>query len=213
MFADMLAYKFLNAEFGLKSLRERRLKISAIEDLNDPFELMPFEMTDRLRRKAFNILKKNLNQGLVCFSSEWKDPVIWAHYSDKHRGLCLGFEIPKKHCKEITYVSRRLPCPETIDLSHAQTTIFTKYINWSYEKEIRVWAEIKEEEGGLFYKPFDRQLKLVEVIAGARCNLRRSQIVDVLGGLATQVRIIKARAGFRRFEIVENRQGFNRKNR
>jgi hypothetical protein len=108
------------------------------------------------------------------------------------------------------YVSRRLPCPETIDLSHAQTTIFTKYINWSYEKEIRVWAEMKQEEGGLFYKPFDKQLRLVEVIAGSRSRLRKSQIVDALGELAPHVRITKARAGFRRFEIVENLQGFNR---
>ncbi len=27
----------------------------------------------------------------------WSNPVIWAHYGDKHRGLCLGFEVPEMH--------------------------------------------------------------------------------------------------------------------
>ena len=47
----MRAYKFLNAEFGLESLKEKRLKISTIHELNDPFELQPFKVpsSPRLR--------------------------------------------------------------------------------------------------------------------------------------------------------------------
>lgn len=43
--AFMRAYKFLDQKFGLKSLSERRLKISTLHDLNDPFELLPYEMS------------------------------------------------------------------------------------------------------------------------------------------------------------------------
>ena len=43
----MRVYKFLDAHFGLKTLYEQRLKISKIDDLNDPFELLPFDLTDR----------------------------------------------------------------------------------------------------------------------------------------------------------------------
>ena len=93
----MLAYKFLDATFGLKSLAEKRLKISTLDDLNDPFELLPFEMADRNWRLALRKTRDQLatNRGMGCFSADWHDPVIWAHYSDKHRGLCLGFEIPR----------------------------------------------------------------------------------------------------------------------
>jgi hypothetical protein len=35
------AYKFLDAKYGLDSLRKNRLKQSRGRDLNDPFELMP----------------------------------------------------------------------------------------------------------------------------------------------------------------------------
>jgi len=42
----MRAYKFLSAHFGLKSLYEKRLTISTIDDLNDPFELLPYNLSD-----------------------------------------------------------------------------------------------------------------------------------------------------------------------
>jgi hypothetical protein len=40
----MRAYKFLNECFGMKALIEKRLKQSRIRDLNDPFELRPFDL-------------------------------------------------------------------------------------------------------------------------------------------------------------------------
>ena len=30
---------------------------------------------------------------------------LWAHYSDKHRGSCLGFEIPAVQTKKVDYIS------------------------------------------------------------------------------------------------------------
>jgi hypothetical protein len=45
-FALMRAYKFLDAQFGLKSMCERRLKQSRVSDLNDPFELRSFDVSD-----------------------------------------------------------------------------------------------------------------------------------------------------------------------
>jgi hypothetical protein len=92
----MRVYKFLDAKFGIKSLAEKRLKISTVEDLNDPFELLPFGMVDKTKRMALNLARTTwgTTHGMLCFSADWRDPVIWAHYSDKHHGLCLGFEIP-----------------------------------------------------------------------------------------------------------------------
>ncbi len=113
----MRVYKFLDANFGMKSLREKRLKISLLEDLNDPFELLPFEMTSKKRRQEMNQARKQWSSmhGMLCFSSSWHDPVIWAHYSDKHRGLCLGFEIPRQTGEKVKYAPKRLPFPERLE--------------------------------------------------------------------------------------------------
>jgi len=71
-----------------RALYERRLKQSRIHELNDPFELTPYNLTDPDLRRAFYKTRNDMgqNKGMVCFSADWRDPVIWAHYSDKHRG-------------------------------------------------------------------------------------------------------------------------------
>jgi hypothetical protein len=50
----MRVYKFLSGHFGLKSLYERRLKISTLEDLNDPFELIPYDLSNERHRRAMH---------------------------------------------------------------------------------------------------------------------------------------------------------------
>jgi hypothetical protein len=47
----MKVYKFLDAHYGLKSLSEKRLKISTLKDLNDPFELLPYELSNPMHRR------------------------------------------------------------------------------------------------------------------------------------------------------------------
>jgi hypothetical protein len=39
-------YKFTSARHGISSLQNKRLKLSTIDDLNDPFDLCPMDITD-----------------------------------------------------------------------------------------------------------------------------------------------------------------------
>jgi hypothetical protein len=203
----MRVYKFLNAEFGMKSLREKRLKISIFDDLNDPFDLLPYKMTKN--RLNFISLITHIADtfGIVCFSSSWRDPVIWAHYSDKHKGLCLGFEIPERLGQKVRYVKRRLPLPRHRVLN--ESLLFTKYVNWSYEKEVRCFRPFLQstKSGNLYFMEFGEELKLVEVIVGARCEIAETDIRCAIEPLK-DIELIKARAGFKRFEVVEDHRGF-----
>ncbi len=217
----MRAYKFLDAHFGLKSLYERRLKQSRISDLNDPFELTPYDLTDPVIRHTFLQTRDQLDEarGMLCFSASWSDPVIWAHYSDKHRGLCLGFKIPEikadpeiDESRRVTYVQKPLKFPANFEnlpeakrLEIVRKILFTKFVKWDYEKEIRIWAPLLNEEHGLHYFEFDEKLRLVEVLIGARCSLPRSAIERALGNLASQIKIRKARAAYNRFKMTEDK--------
>jgi hypothetical protein len=205
----MRLYKFLTAEFGMKSLREKRLKISTLDDLNDPFDLLPYEVRDEDGRRTFRLLIADFvrNYGVICFSSSWKDPVIWAHYSDKHKGLCLGFEVPKRLGQRVKYVNGRLPFFEHQVMSNEP--LFTKFANWSYEKEVRCFRPLVKsaKSGNLYFMDFGDDLKLVEVIAGARCKVTETELRNAIEPLEG-VKLTKARAGFTRFEIVENERGF-----
>ena len=207
--STMRVYKFLSAHFGLKSLSERRLKISTLEDLNDPFELLPYSMADRTLRIALRATRDEMarNHGVVCFSANWRDPVVWAHYADKHKGLCLGFVIPDERCKRVKYVAKRLSLRVPPTLVDAQAMLFTKYENWKYEEEIRVWTTLNDIDQGLYFADFGENLRLVTVILGARCTVTKKEIVEVLRGPSTDISFVKARAGFREFEIVRDRRG------
>jgi hypothetical protein len=217
----MRAYKFLDERFGLKSLYERRLKQSRIHELNDPFELAPYDLTDPRVRRAFLSMRELLGRenGLICFSASWQDPVIWAHYADKHQGLCLGFEVPnvtgdgdQDIAKKVTYISRpsRFPAeflslPLARKLKYVNRVPFTKFKHWAYEKEIRIWGRLSNEENGFHFFEFEDKIRLVEVRVGARCTLPRSAITRALGALAShQVGIIKVRAAHNRFTMVED---------
>jgi hypothetical protein len=93
----MLVFHFINEEFGLEDLRKRRLKIATLNELNDPFEFLGVNLSGKSLRRAFKVMKDQLSvrYGLLCFSHNWHNPVQWSHYADKHRGLCLGFDIPE----------------------------------------------------------------------------------------------------------------------
>lgn len=216
----MRGYKFLNKDFGLKSLYERRLEQSRIHELNDPFELAPYDLTDPRVRYAFLSVREALGRenGLLCLSASWQDPVIWAHYADKHQGICLGFEIPRitgdggsDIAKRVTYVLRplRFPAefltlPQAGQLKHANRIPFTKFKHWAYEKEIRVWGRLSNEEDGLHFFEFEQRMRLVEVRVGANCTLSRGAIKRALGASADDTRVIKVRAAYNRFAMVQD---------
>jgi len=202
-------YRFLDAQFGLKSLYERRLKISRIEDLNDPFEFLPFDLTHDIMRNHIESVKANAHssQGLLCFSSSWSNPLIWAHYSDRHKGLCLGFEIP--YGDSVIYKAK--PIQMALDDSIEETRRLikdyknTKYSGWCYEDEVRVWKKLEDQES-LCFADFGDELRLSEVIAGMACPITEAELVRAIAD--PSVKIVKARRAFDEFKIVEDENGF-----
>jgi len=106
----MLVYYFTSAKYGLINLENKHLKVSDFSNLNDPFELLGIEMSDKDTRTAVQFEKSKIanTKGLLCFRENKYDPVQWAHYGDSHKGVCLGFEIPEKNLIKVNYVSSRL---------------------------------------------------------------------------------------------------------
>ena len=141
--------------------------------------------------------------------------MLWAHYSDKHKGICIGFEISDEAnvARRVHYVSERQPFPRPLTLADVhvgETLLFTKYDKWQYEQEIRCFLKLDEQEGGLYFRQFDGLLRPFIVIAGARCILSKNDIDQALGPLVRTIAVIKARPGFRNFEIVEDKRGFSK---
>jgi len=205
-----LVYKFLKRDDALWDIRKRKVKISEILDLNDPFELIPFDLSDpEFRKGMLNSRDRlNTNRGLLSCSSEWTCPVLWAHYSEKHKGICLGFDVPEERATDIEYVQTRLPPPKKLDERVAHQMLFTKYSGWAYEKEVRVYTERVQDENGLYFAEFGENLRLREVRAGHRCCIERGEISAALESYPESVALIRTRLSHTSFEVEEDPEGF-----
>lgn len=210
----MRLYYYTAKQWGMKSLWEKRLKIAEYADLNDPFELLPFRQTDKEARAHIKVVVRTLSNGhgVLCFSESWRSTLMWAHYGDKHKGMCLGFEIEDgPHLTKIDYVSKRLP--SQIDFSKPlggideAKCLNVKHSGWKYEKERRLRVSLNDLRDGIYYHPFNSDIELREVIIGARSSL---SIVDVAEAVGKQpeadVKIWTARAAHGNFNMCMNKE-------
>jgi hypothetical protein len=210
----MRLFHLLPTDPALDDLAKKRLKISFLEDLNDPFEFLSLDTTDPELHEALIRTKKDLGQhnGVLCFSRGWSNPVLWSHYADKHKGIALGFEIPEVGGEPlgipVTYVNSRL----VYSASEAQAwnppdmlkLLATKFEHWRYEDEIRIYASIAEkDESGFAFVPFTENLILTDVVLGVRCSVERTQIEEMVRDWRPPVRVVKARLDSSSFSVVE----------
>ncbi|MDB5992496.1 MAG: hypothetical protein JWQ10_3899 [Herbaspirillum sp.] len=208
----MLLYYYTGKQWGMKSLWERRLKIAKYEDLNDPFELLPFIQTDREARRYYKTVVRVLsaNHGVLCFSKSWRSTLMWAHYAEKHTGMCLEFEIEENQfLTKIDYVNQRLDSPidftkplHSADESMLVRCLNVKHSGWQYEKEYRLRVSLNDERDGIYYNPFNNGMQLRRVIIGARCTLTNVEVAEAVGTEPdADVRISTARAAHGSFSM------------
>jgi hypothetical protein len=209
-------YHFLGAHWAADDLAKTRLKISRFDDLNDPFELLAPELKDPVLRKAFLAVRDHMcaKRGVLCFSRSWSNPLLWSHYADKHRGVCLGFDVPETHIVRVRYDSKRLvnvlpqllaggPDSEAL----MARLLVTKFHDWKYEDEVRIHTDLKDADPATnhYYKDFAQDLSLKEVILGPRFAGNTMEVVASARACFADVSMICARLAFTKFRVVPNK--------
>jgi len=165
--------------------KEPTIKISAIENLNDPFEYKHSEDIREVIKETFKEsgLKENFlnsqtdeymnyfqhtldNNGIVSFSETPRNSLLWAHYANNHKGMCIGyknhlldtdknktdsnFNISLLTPEKIEYDNKRvspdyLPAKEIVNIKQLDSLykdfvrkhLLKKSDEWIYEKEHR----------------------------------------------------------------------------
>lgn len=165
---------------------------------------------------AFRLTKEQTHErvGLLCFSTAWSNPVLWSHYADKHRGMCPGFDVADHMLTPVTYVDRPMKVPfkgkeaeMTVPDEFFDALIRTKFQDWKYEDEVRVFVQIdhKTEEAGLYFYQLSEEPQLREVILGPRCQLPLGSIRGLVAKHDPKVFVVKSRLAFKNFKVVEHR--------
>ena len=174
-------YKFTTAKYGISNLRDRRLKLSTIDDLNDPFDLAPLDITDPDIRRAQEALvvfyRKRV--GLLCFSRNWDNLLLWSHYGDAHKGICCGFDIADgtpdaNYDTDVLYQPNVLQITRQADVNFdlASRMLRTKHESWSYEQEVRMFVGLDDppDSNGLRWANFGPLVEFKEVIIGSQAD-------------------------------------------
>jgi hypothetical protein len=213
----MQLYYFTSERYGLEAIRDSRIKIARINELNDPFEFLGLKL-DRVGRRIMRDTKDAMSEstGMISMSTHWHHPLLWGHYADKHKGICLGFEVPETDIfKIVVYHKNRLTMPEIgistlYDMNEEamQHLLYKKFDAWAYESEYRAFCKLEDPDpvSDLYFLPFSENLALTQVILGERSKVTRARLDKVLGSSAGKVEKFKSRAGFTKFEVVKNRR-------
>lgn len=106
--SEKIVYHFLKYEYAKSAIIGNKLKIATYENLNDPFECFIHRLNhlckDKKIIKELNSYKKEF--GFLCFSSVYSEPLMWAHYAENHKGVCLGFKTKEDLIKIVPATSR-----------------------------------------------------------------------------------------------------------
>jgi hypothetical protein len=212
----MRLYHFLSAENALDDLKNKRVKISIIEKLNDPFEYQAgFVKPNRALRDQFARFKKNISNefGIFCCSKTWHNPLLWSHYASKHTGIALGFNMPNSKAIEVTYSKNRpLFTSDSLSKKSDNTEYLgklskTKLSSWSYEEEVRFVYPLNtlQFDNGHYFNTFDDQMILKDVIIGCNSDITRNAILTAMKGYKN-IMVIWSRMAYKSFRIVRNQQ-------
>lgn len=206
-------YKLMGDMSGIASVAMSRLKVSRFKELNDPFELLGVNLGDPKLRKVFQKTRNEIDKdkGMLCFTTDWKNPLMWGHYAENHRGMALGFDVPSDRLTTVTYAKNMFEFTLQADGRPAKGTvdklISTKFYDWKYEKEVRMWVGLDDSmaEGNMQFADFSAILNLKEIVLGSRSVQRIENVRRLCHKLYDdQVQVSQARIAFTRFEVLEN---------
>jgi len=108
--------------------------------------------------------------GIYCVSEIPDDILMWSHYANSHRGVCLEFNGHAKlmqHAMQVSYAHDRPPIArDDSDNVQLKKAILTKSVHWKYERE---WRLIRYDQGpGI---ATFRPANLTGIIVGAQASM------------------------------------------
>jgi hypothetical protein len=182
------------------------------EDILDKFT--KFQISDF--RRVFGILREKWNRtmGIACMSEAMDVIQMWAHYADNHKGIVVGIEENefvknRESIIPVCYRDKMVLFPVTGHLGRLDEiaiklfpeVLSRKETNWSYEKEIRLYASLDEPDNDEQYYIEMPRSAIREVYLGLRSD-------QTMRMTAEQIRGDEQYRHLRIFKMIQHESAF-----
>lgn len=115
---------------------------------------------DKFQLWAGNLEEELINKiiGIISFSTNWNNVLMWSHYASNHTGYCIGLDEQKLRETHKIEFGGKVIYPESNTFPSVHPLMdekesffkkfFTKSIDWKYEEEYRILNIIPPEKSG-----------------------------------------------------------------
>lgn len=165
------------------------------------------EVVSNSAQMIYDLYVKTADVGVLCLSSDPKSILMWSHYSDNHKGICIQIErtedsLLSDPCKtyKVAYDDnypnvRSLVLQSLSEQGLMQRIIATKGKYWSYEEE---WRVIQDQGNKLYAAPG----KITGVIFGLRTTMsQKAAIMKLLSNTDILTYEVARKEGKYEFDI------------
>lgn len=127
-------------------IKSQKVFFNDWEKLNDPMEGFYIYTPEQHKINIEQILRdEKLKYKIFCCSKEYNEILMWSHYADNHRGVCLEIEVNEELCKQNNIFHRNVVykkdlvkiSPNRNTKDQAKHILKHKISKWRYEKEVR----------------------------------------------------------------------------
>lgn len=158
----MYIYKFRsNADEYLEDiLKSEEFYFNDWEEMNDPLEgFFTYYLEEHTNDEISQIYTDKNEYRICCFSKEYKEILLWSHYANNHKGICIEIEVDEESIgkegiflKDIEYEEKlpELLSKEDGKSKDSKILLTKKLKKWEYEEEIRAFynkSRIEKKRG------------------------------------------------------------------
>jgi hypothetical protein len=134
---------------------------------------------------------------IYCLSARPDSQLMWGHYADHHRGVCLEFNVRTRDFSSATEVRYNATYPEyRLDDNTDLSPFFTKSSDWAYEMEYRLVAQEESEafgsrtlmtrDDGMFQ--FSEGALVSVIIGSSAADITKPEIEELARGTGVLIR-------------------------
>lgn len=162
-----LLYKYYPPkEYAFDALKNETICFTDLIYQNDPFETMGFYRRSYKEEYSASIMTKFYSDTdeyitncerdslrnwyrVFCATTRANSPLMWAHYTDSHRGMCVAYaqQDVQRYCLRLEKIRYNdTPLAKDLSVHNITNFLFFKAKDWDYENEYRGIYRLQEED-------------------------------------------------------------------